>query len=100
MANRFGGVGVTLPLNQIGTNAITLQAGETFYIPAGFYNIQRGPYSTIQVFDPVMNVWSPIGNDGTSGVQVDSDGNNYRVANQSGCPVAAVLSAAGAGYTW
>lgn len=99
MANRFGGVGVSLPLNQLGTNAYTLQAGEVFNIPAGYFNIQRGPYSTVQVFDPVMNVWSPVGSDGTAFVQVDSDGSNYRIANQTGCPVAAVLSNAGSGYT-
>ena len=99
MANRFGGVGVTLPLNQLGTNAIALQAGEAFYIPSGTYNIQRGPYSAVQLYDPVAGIWGPVGSDGTAFMQVDSDGNNYRVVNQSGCPVAAVLSAAGAGYT-
>jgi hypothetical protein len=101
MPNRYGGVGITLPLNQLGTNNFTLQAGEVIYIPPGYFNIAHGPYSTIQVYDPVMTVWRPIANDGFEGnfIQIDSDGNNYRIANQTGCPVAAVLSNAGTGYT-
>jgi len=101
MPNRYGGVGITLPLNQLGTNNFTLQAGEVMYIPPGYFNIAHGPYSSIQVYDPVMTVWRPIANDGFEGnfVQVDSDGGNYRIANQTGCPVAAVLSNAGTGYT-
>ena len=101
MPNRYGGVGITLPLNQIGTNAISLQAGEVFYVPPGYYNLYHGPYSTIQTFDAIMDVWKPIGGEANPGswIQLDSDGNNYRVANQTGCPVAAVLSAAGSGYT-
>lgn len=100
MPNRYGGVGVTLPLNQIGTNQLTLQAGEVFYLPPGYWNISHGPSSSLQVLDPVMNVWRPVGYDGNGLFQqVDSDGNNYRVANQTGCPVAAVLTNAGSGYT-
>lgn len=99
MAMRFGGVGVTLPLNQLGTNSFELQAGAVFYIPPGTFNIAAGPYSTIQVYDPVMTVWRPAGWDTTSFRQVDSDGSNYRIANQTGCPVAAILTTAGTGYT-
>lgn len=99
MPNRFGGVGVTLPLNQLGSNNFTLSAGEVFYIPSGYYNIKHGPYSTIQVFDPVLGTWRPAGFDSTNYVQVDSDGNNYRLANQTGCPVAAIVSNAGSAYT-
>ena len=99
MPMRFGGVGVALPLNQIGTNGFTLQAGEVFYIPSGYFNLRHGPNSTVQTKDPVMGIWRPIGADGTNWVQVDSDGNNYRIANQTGCPVAAILSNAGTLYT-
>lgn len=99
MSNRFGGVGVTLPLNQLGTNGFTLQAGEVFYVPPGVFNLAHGPYSTVQTFDPVMNVWRPVGNDGVSWFQINSDGNNYRIANQTGCPIGAVLSNAGSAYT-
>lgn len=100
MPNRFGGVGISLPLNQLGTNSFSLQAGEVFYVPPGYFNLYHGPYSTIQTYDPVLTVWRPIGDDSKGNwVQVDSDGGNYRIANQTGCPVAAVLSNAGSAYT-
>jgi hypothetical protein len=99
MPNRFGGVGVTLPLNQIGTNAIEIQAGEVFFIPPGYFNLKHGGFLSLQTYDPIMLCWRPVGADGTNWTQVDSDGNNYRVANQTGCPVAALLTSGGAGYT-
>src|ERR1700684_1982399 len=99
MAQRFGGVGVQLPLNQIGTNGFELQAGAVFYIPSGTWNIKHGPYTTVQVLDPVTGVWRPAGDDTQSFRQVDSDGFNYRLANQTGCPVAAMVTNAGSGYT-
>lgn len=99
MPNRFGGVGVTLPLNQIGTNGFTLQAGEVMPIPSGYFNIRHGGNTTVQVYDPVTTTWRPCGFDQGNFIQVDSDGNNYRIANQTGCPVAVVLTNAGTGYT-
>jgi len=99
MATRFGGVGVQLPLNQIGTNGFELQAGAVFLIPPGTFNVRHGPYTTMQTLDPVTGVWRPAGNDSQNWEQVDSDGFNYRLANQTGCPVAALLTAAGSGYT-
>jgi hypothetical protein len=99
MASRFGGVGVSLPLNQLGTNSFGIQAGAVMYVPSGTFNVRHGPYSTVQTFDPVMGVYRPIGADGGNWEQVDSDGNNYRIANQTGCAVAALLTQAGIGYT-
>ena len=99
MASRFGGVGVSLPLNQLGTNSFELQAGEVMYLPPGMLNLRHGANSTLQVLDPVMTVWRPCGADGGTFEQVESDGNNYRVANQTGCAVAALLTQAGTGYT-
>jgi len=99
MAIRFGGVGVALPLNQIGTNGFVLEAGSVFSIPSGTYSLRHGPYCSVQLLDPVAQIWRPIGSDGGNYIQVDSDGTNYRVANQTGCAVAALLTNAGAGYT-
>ena len=99
MPNRFGGVGVTLPLNQLGTNGITLQPGEVFYVPPGYFNMYLTETFTLQVFDPVMQIWRPIGSNGHAFVQCDSDGNNYRVANQTGCAIGAVITNAGTLYT-
>ena len=100
MASRFGGVGVSLPLNQLGTNGFELQAGAVIYVPPGTFNLRHGNACSIQTLDPVMGVWRPIGYDGGEWKQVDSDGNNYRIANQTGCTVAALLTQAGTtGYT-
>jgi hypothetical protein len=99
MATRFGGVGVQLPLGGQATNAIELQAGEVYTVPPGTYSVADGAFITLQCYDPVMQVWRPAGWDTTSYRQIDSDGNNFRLANQSGCPVAAILTAAGSGYT-
>ena len=99
MASRFGGVGVSLPLNQLGTNNFGIQAGAVMYVPPGTFNVRHGPYSTVQALDPVMGVFRPIGADGGNWEQVNSDGNNYRIANQTGCAVAALLTQAGTGYT-
>ena len=99
MTARFGGVGVSLPLNQLGTNSWVLQAGAVMYIPPGTFNLRHGSNSTVQALDSVMGVFRPLGSDGGNFQQVDSDGNNYRVANQTGCAVAALLTQAGTGYT-
>lgn len=100
MAARFGGVGVSLPLNQLGANGFALPPGQVMYIPPGTFNLRHGAYSSIQTFDPIMGVWRPVGADGgTEWKQVDSDGNNYRVANQTACAVAALLTQKGTGYT-
>lgn len=99
MPNRFGGVGISLPLGQLGTNAFELQPGEVFYIPSGYFNMTLGRALTPQVLDPVTNIWRPIGANGSPFVQIDSDGNNYRVANQTGCAIGAVVTNAGTLYT-
>lgn len=99
MPNRFGGVGVSLPLGQLGTNEFSLQAGEVFYIPSGYFNGACGRALTPQVLDPVMNIWRPIGANGSPFFQIDSDGNNYRIANQTGCAIGAVITNAGTLYT-
>jgi hypothetical protein len=100
MATRFGGVGVQLPLGGQTTNAFEVQAGEVMMVPPGTYTyVCESNFTTLQCYDPVMQVWRPAGSDGMSYRQLDSDGNNFRVANQTGCPVAALLTNAGTGYT-
>lgn len=99
MPNRYGGVGVSLPLGQLGTNEFSLLASQVFLIPSGFFNMNLGRALTPQVLDPVMNIWRPIGANGSPFVQIDSDGNNYRIANQTGCAIGAVITNAGTLYT-
>jgi hypothetical protein len=87
-----------------GPNRITLPSGGTYPIPAGVYSIRTGVYLTLQQFDPIMGIWVRSGGGGCRGSQggvelVYSDGNNYRLANQTGSVVGALLTNAGSSYT-
>lgn len=111
MTNRIGGVGVGLPLPQFkypselnnaapdsGNAYIGLAPGDSMTIPPGDWIINR-IYCFVQYFDSVNNAWR--GNATALGPQeqVFSDGVNYRVANLTGCPVAAIVVAGGSGYS-
>lgn len=98
----FSGSGLTPSLKGVSTNVIALNAGQvSVAVPAGWYYAVLSPYHVIQQFDPITNIWRGIG-----GAAVDakavyfySDGVNYRIANQTGCVVGALLTNAGSGYT-
>lgn len=97
----LGGSGIGLGLRGKVTNAITLSPGEIYVIPAGCYNINPGPYTSLQWLDPVTGIWrNTSANPGGYTRQVDCDGGNYRLANTTGCPVGAIISnSGGANYT-
>lgn len=102
MPNRYGGVGISLPFNQLGTSQFGLLPGEVFTVPSGYFNLSLGPALSVQVLNPTMNMWLPIGGQQLGSgqfIQLDSDGNNYRIANQTGCAIGAVITNAGSGYT-
>jgi hypothetical protein len=97
---RFGGVGNILRLKGTQTNRISLPAGQVALLsPAGEYYLALGPYTTVQQLDPITGIWFNIGNSSTGLNYVFSDGVNYRLANQGGCAVGALLTTAGSGYT-
>jgi hypothetical protein len=96
----YGGNGLTPSLKGLTTNVVALKAGQVQLIPAGWFEVRSGPYSVVQQYDPITGIWRTIG--GSSGGSVEyiaSDGNNYRLANQNGCVVGAVLTNVGASYT-
>jgi hypothetical protein len=98
----FAGPGTGASLNGLTTDSITLAAGQTWLVqPAGWYQINPGNSTTFQKLDPITNTWKTIGGSVPNGALsfVYSDGVNYRLANQSGCAVGALLTAAGSGYT-
>ena len=98
----FSGSGVLPSLKGVTTNVVTLQSGQVQTItPAGWYMINLGLYTTIQQYDPVTGIWRVVGNGGhEGGVQyIYSDGVNYRLANQTGALVGALVTNAGSGYT-
>lgn len=115
MAQIIGAVGVPLPPplslypvttsvppipNIAATNAISLNPGGALLIPSGTFFISPGQYSTIQVQDPVSQVWTSINGYGTGDPStIVSDGQNYRVYNPTGFPIGAVVNVSGSGYT-
>jgi hypothetical protein len=98
----FSGSGQGVTLKGVVTNSICLAAGQVQIIsPAGWWAISPGPYTTIQQLDPITGIWRNIGNNGMAGSieYMYSDGVNYRLANQTGCAVGAIITNVGSGYT-
>lgn len=97
----FGGTGIQPTLRGQPTNVFSLQGGNCRLIPPGAWQITPGLYSCIQEFDAISGIWRAIGSgaDGGATNMVNSDGNNWRIANQSGCVVGGIVTTAGAGFT-
>ena len=97
----FGGTGVNPSLKGNPTNRISLQSGAVWTLPAGWQMVRPDGYTVVQQYDPITGIWWKIGAGGaTASVEyIYSDGVNYRLANQTGCPVGALLTTAGSGYT-
>lgn len=97
---RIGSAGVGLPYPSVNSNLVsnirTLAPGQKEIIPAGEYYINLGPYTIVQVKDPVSGAWSTFSLP-VSG-QLASDGVNFRLANLCGCVVGALVTTAGSGY--
>lgn len=111
MAGYLSGAGLNLPLPVLypanivtnagpfpNTNEVTLAPGQQLPVPRGRFWIELGGYSVLQFFDPVTLTWRALSSARTSPVLVDSDGNNFRVANLTGCAVGAVVTTAGTNY--
>ena len=98
----YSGPGQIPTFKGVPTNKITLPSGGVYPIaPAGYWMIRTGPYSVIQQYDPITGTWTRIGGGVPAGgiEYIYSDGVNYRIANQSGSVVGALLTNAGSGYT-
>ncbi len=95
----FGAEGVQPTLRGQASNLLSIPAGGSYIIPAGTWDITVGPYTGIQEYDPITTIWRAIGNDGQSVRYQNSDGVNFRVANQTGTVVGAQVTTAGTGYT-
>ncbi len=100
------GLGLPFPPNNLGfapqggTNYIELAPGQVQLLPSGVLSVQTGPYSFLQFLDPVTGLWR--GNPTQAPNQamyVNSDGQNYRVANLTGCALGAIMTNLGSGYT-
>lgn len=65
----------------------------------GQYIVQLGQYTTLQVFDYQLQYWRNVNVAPMSTLMVTSDGTNFRIINSTGCPVGAVITAAGTAGT-
>lgn len=96
----FGAQGVSPTFRGQPGNEINLQPGQTMLIPAGTWEVCCGLYSCWQQYDPLTTTWRTVGgaSSGKMNRYVNSDGVNQRIANQTGCVVAAQVTNAGSGY--
>jgi hypothetical protein len=105
------GQGLPLPQNlyptelqgapqDVPTNRVSLAAGDTLAIPAGDWIISLGMYLVLQYLDPVTNIWTTSSSESYDrGLKfLTSDGFAWRIANLTGCPVSASVTAYGSGY--
>jgi hypothetical protein len=111
MGQQLGGQGVLLPPPQNyypsqlfnapqdpSSNVMTLAGGDVFDVPAGNFYIDLGGPLVLQFLDPVNAIWE-LPRTGSYGFEfAKSDGENIRIANLTGCLVAAVVTATGSGY--
>ena len=71
----------------------------------GQYFLQLGQYTVLQQYDAGLQYWRNVNVVPAGLVTISSDGTNFRVANTTGNPVGAVITAAGSGgingfYGW
>src|SRR5574337_537712 len=95
----FGAQGVTPSLRGVPSQVYSLNAGEVMLIPPGAWAVKPGRYSQVQEFDPVTGTWRGIGDDSNAYKYLNSDGVNFRIANQTGCAVGALITNVGYSYT-
>ena len=114
MAQIISGPGVALPYpqnlyptelnnapNDAPTNLLTLAPGQVLTIPATGTNgwlVDPGAYGVLQWLDPVTGVWRGFSSARIQMQAMTSDGFTRRMANLTGCPVAAVVAGGGSGF--
>ena len=112
----FGGSGVQPSTRGLISPVVALAAGEVWNFPtvnqplglgsstpqsAGAFSAKPGRYTALQFFDVTLQAWRNVGGGDTAATQdfLQTDGVNWRLANQTGCAVGALLTTAGSGYT-
>lgn len=76
---------------------ITLLPGQTFILPAAQWQVACGRYTLPQWYDTNTYRWRNFTNQPGQLTTISSDGQNFRIANTTGTPVAAVINNMGAG---
>jgi hypothetical protein len=82
------------------SNKIALAGGQSFVVPRGDWIISDAMYCVLQYIDPVTNAWSTASSSAWEPGHriVASDGFSVRIANMTGCPVAATIIQYGGGW--
>jgi hypothetical protein len=79
---------------------INLPAGAVYTVPSGQYSAHLGPYTAIQQWDGVSQIWRFVeASTQSAPVLLSSDGFNVRLINMTSTVVGAVITNAGTGYT-
>lgn len=99
----LSGPGLSGAVGGVNSNVVALASGQQWTVgpTAGFYQIVLSKYHILQQYDPVAGFWRGTGSNGTGGEAqtLYSDGVSYRIANNTGSAVGALLTNAGSGYT-
>ncbi len=96
--NQIGGIARSGSNAWQNSQQIAIPSSAGYTIPSGNWYLTLGPYTALQYFDSLANLWRTAQTGPTSDpVQVSSDGANYRVKNVVGQCMAAVITAAGSG---
>ena len=79
---------------------INLTSGQVYTVPSGQYSAHLGPYTAVQQYDGVSQIWRFVeASTQSAPTIVSSDGFNVRLINMTGTAVGAVITNAGTGYT-
>jgi hypothetical protein len=71
--------------------------GFTGFTLTGQYLVNLGPYTTLQMYDSVLQTWRNFTAANICPVMISCDGTNYRLANTTGAAVGAIVQTAGSG---
>lgn len=82
-----------------GINTVDLAAGQIWFIPSGTYQVAPGPYTQLQVRDPITGLFRILTTFPNAASVVGSDGYNFRLVNLSGCAAGAYVTNVGSAYT-
>jgi hypothetical protein len=73
--------------------------GFTGFTLSGQYLVNLGPFTTLQMYDSVLQTWRNISPANGLPIYVSGDGTNWRLANTTGVAVGAIVQTAGTGLT-
>lgn len=114
MTASLSGPGVGLPIPQylyptelslglqvaldVANNELTLPPGGVLPLPRGPWIVTLDGVGLVQFLDPIMGIWRGFESARNQMQRVESDGYNVRLANMTGCAIAALVQNGGTLY--